>query len=378
MGKLVMAYWDCPYCGAQGNRGDVVNCPSCGRARGDVKFYLKDHMEDQVREQGETGDVEYVDDEKAKEMSRNPDWYCSFCNSLNSDNAAFCSNCGASRESSEANYFDMLKKKEEREQRNAPPQPTAQELARSAPKAKSKLPLILIVAVIAIVGIFLYLNGNNTSSGLTVSALSWQRNIQIEENIKYSESDWQLPAGAEKTSEKEEFHHFDSVLDHYESVEVEKSRRVLDHYETYYTYKDLGNGAYEQVENERPVYTTEYYTETEQQPVYVQVPRYATKYYYDIWRWTPTRVVTSEGTDHSTSWPEFVLGENEREGQRAEEYRFAVKDSKDQTSVYRLAEDDWMKLNVGDSVNITAKRSGADPYISDKDGNRIADLERVQ
>ena len=39
---------------------------------------------------------------------------------------------------------------------------------------------------------------------------------------------------------------------------LQRSRRVQDGYETYYTYKDLGNGAYEQIENQRPVYKTEY------------------------------------------------------------------------------------------------------------------------
>ena len=267
MGKLVMGYWDCPVCGTQGIRGDTVNCPSCGRARGDVQFYMKDHAESQTREQGDTADIEYVDEEKAKTASRNPDWYCSFCNSLNSDNAQFCANCGASRESSEANYFDMLKKKKAQEATMAPPQPTAQELAqtRTAPKSKRGL-IFLLVAIVAIVGLFMYMNGDKTAGDLTVSALSWERNIQIEENVQYSESGWDLPDGAELTSQRQEIHHYDSVLDHYENVEVQRSRRVIDHYETYYTYNDLGNGNFEQVENQRPVYETEYYTETVQQP----------------------------------------------------------------------------------------------------------------
>ena len=45
MAKLVMGYWDCPICGNKGIRGDVVNCPSCGRARGDVQFYVKGYEE---------------------------------------------------------------------------------------------------------------------------------------------------------------------------------------------------------------------------------------------------------------------------------------------------------------------------------------------
>ena len=374
MGKLVMAYWDCPFCGTQGVRGDVVNCPSCGRARGEVKFYMKDHAENETREANETGDIEYLDEEKAKTFSKNPDWYCSFCNSLNSDNAAFCSNCGATRESSEANYFEMHKKKEEREKANQPAQAAP---ARSAPQ--SKRPLFIILAVIlVIVGVFVYLNGNKTSGDLTVSSVSWARAIQIEENIEYQESGWNLPAGAEETAQKTELHHYDSVLDHYEDKEVERSRQVIDHYETYYTYEDRGNGTFEQIPHERPVYTTEYYTETVQQPVYVQVPRYATKYYYNIWRWTPTRTASASGEDKKPAWPETNLAENEREGDRREEYRFTVTAKKDNaTAVYRLSETDWNNLNVGDSIYITSKRTGADAYISDKKGNKIADIERV-
>ena len=379
MGKLVMAYWDCPFCGSQGIRGDVMTCPSCGRARGDVKFYMKDHAEGQTREQGDTADIEYVDEEKAKYINRNPDWYCAFCNSLNSDNAQFCSNCGASRESSESNYFDMLKKKEAREaNRVEGPQPVqAQSQAQAAPRSKRPL-ILLLVVVAALVLLFTYMNGNKTSGDLNVSALSWQRDIQIEENIQYSESGWTLPDTAELTEQKTELHHFDSVLDHYEDVEVQRSRRVIDHYETYYTYNDLGNGMYEQEEHERPVYETEYYTETVQQPVYVQVPRYATKYYYTIWRWTPTRVASASGSDHNAAWPEPELGENERAGDRAEAYFFTVQDKKQQSAVYRLAESDWLNVNVGDSLYITSKRTGADAFISDKDGNRIADVVRVQ
>ena len=58
------------------------------------------------------------------------------------------------------------------------------------------------------------------------------------------------------------------VLDHYEEVEVQRSRRVVDHYEIYYTYEDDGNGQMIEVPHERPVYKTEYYTETVQMPVY--------------------------------------------------------------------------------------------------------------
>ena len=373
MGKLVMAYWDCPYCGGKGNRGDAVNCPSCGRARGDVKFYMKDYSDGETREADQRGEVEYLSDEQAQNVGKNPDWYCSFCNSLNSDNAAFCGTCGASRENSEANYFEMLKQKQAREQaeKAAQPQPASQQRASG-----SKKPLLIILAVaIALVGIFVFLNGNKTTGDLQIASVSWERVIDIEENREFSESGWSLPDGAELTGKKQEIHHYDSVLDHYDNVDVQKSRQVLDHYETYYTYEDRGNGTYEEVSHERPVYKTEYYTETERRPVYVQVARYSTKYYYKIWRWVSSRQAEAHGDDQNPQWPQPALTENEREGQRGEVYRFTVQSAKDNSlKTYRLAEADWRALKVGDPVYITAKRTGKGSYLSDEKGNKIAEI----
>ena len=372
MSKLVMGYWDCPFCGSKGIRGDVVNCPSCGRARGDVQFYMKDYDEGETREENDRADVEYLSEEQAKYVSKNPDWYCSFCNSLNSDNAQFCGNCGASREDSESNYFQMLEKKKAREAAEA-----AAQAGNKAPQKPSRKPLFIILALLlVIVGVFVFMNGNKTAGDLKVTALNWVRNINIEENRMFSESGWELPSGAEKTDARNEIHHYDQVLDHYENVDVRRSRQVVDHYETYYTYSDNGNGTFTEVPHERPVYTTEYYTETVRQPVYRSVPRYATKYYYNIWRWTPSRDVTARGDDHNTAWPEVTLAENEREGQRSEAYRFTVEHTQKNkpAETYRLAESDWMNLNVGDQIYITAKRTGSNPYISDEKGNKIADL----
>ena len=377
MSKLVMAYWDCPVCGSKGIRGDVTNCPSCGRARGEVQFYMKGYTEGETREENERADVEYLDEEQAKYVSKNPDWYCSFCNSLNSDNAEFCSNCGSSRADSEANYFEMLQKKKEREAAEAAARPQVS----SSQQKPSRSPMkVLLVILLAIIALFVWLNGNKTAGDLTVTGLQWARNINIEENRMYQESGWELPAGAEQTDARSELHHYDNVLSHYENVEVQRSRQVVDHYETYYTYTDNGNGTFTEVPHERPVYTTEYYTETVRQPVYQQVPRYQTKYYYNIWRWTPSRDVAASGEDHNTYWPEVELGENEREGQRTEAYAFTVEHRKNKGApeTYRLAESDWMNINVNDNLFITAKRTGAAPYISDEKGNKIADLIRIK
>ena len=371
MSKLVMGYWDCPFCGSKEIRGDVVNCPSCGRARGDVQFYVKGYQEGQNLREEELNQFEQLDDEKAQTFSKNPDWYCSFCNSLNSDNAQFCGNCGSSREDSEANYFQMLQKKKEREAAEAAAQPQP-----AAPRAKRRSPLaVFLIILLAVIGLFVWMNGNKTAGDLTVTGLQWVRNINIEENRMFSESGWTLPAGAEQTDARSELHHYDQVFDHYESVQVPYTEQVYDHDE--YTLVDNGNGTFSEVSH--PVYRTETRYRTEQQPVYVPVPRYQTKYYYNIWRWTPSRDVTASGEDHNTPWPEVVLGENEREGDRSEIYTFTVEHRKEKKSpeTYALAEDEWMKINVNDNVFITAKRTGADPFISDEKGNKLVELKRV-
>lgn len=366
--RIVMAYWDCPSCGTKGNRGDQASCPNCGRARGEVKFYMRDHAEGQTLEEDERGSVEYVDEEKAKYINRSPDWYCSFCQSLNSDNAENCTSCGASRASSEANYFQMHSQLQQREaERQQPVQPETPQ------KKRSFLPLILIAAVI--IGVVMYLNSSRTRGDFQVSGLSWARSIVVEQNQMFQESGWNAPAGAEITAQKQELHHYDSVLDHYENVPVQRSREVIDHYETYYSYEDLGNGYFEEVPHERAVYKTEYYTEVVSQPVYRQEPNYQTKYYYNIWRWTAVREENASGEGHDAAWPEISLGENEREGTRTEIYRVVIRNTKkDTTATYRMKEEDWRQLNTGDSLYITDRRSGADAYISDEKGERLMDL----
>ena len=369
MSKLVMGYWDCPICGNKEIRGDITNCPSCGRARGDVQCYVKGYQGEALRKE-EMNQFEQLNDQKAQEMGSNPDWYCSFCNSLNSDNAQTCGNCGATRADSEANYFDRLKKRQEAE---------AAELAAQgrAPAAKPKSRLLLIIAVIvaAIVGIVVWMNSNKTAGDLKVTALNWTRVIQIEANKQYSESDWSMPQGAELVETKQEISGYREVFDHYENVQVQRSRQVYDHDE--YTLKDNGNGTFTQVAH--PVYRTEYYTETEKRAVTRPEPIYNTKYYYTIWRWKPEREVTASGTDHNTAWPEYTLADNEREGNRTEDYRFTVEHTQKQSvpETYRLAESDWEKINVGDQIFITAKRSGANPFISDEKGNKLMDIQKV-
>lgn len=345
MGKLIMGYWDCQYCGSKGIPGDQRECTSCGHPRDEsVSFYIKDKN--------------YVSDEKAATISKNPDWYCSYCNTLNSDDLTNCKGCGASKAESEKNYFQLkaeasVKKNEEpskpfkkREAESEEDSDTEEESQK--PKAdRKKLFTIVALIVLALVIIF-----SPKKKDVEVSGLSWERNIEIEQYANVDESDWTLPDDANLHSKALEIHHYDHVVDHYEEVEVERSREVLDGYETHTRTVDLGNGYFEEETYETPRYRTEYYTETESRPVYRDDPVYATKYYYDIWRWIPERTVSTSGNDHNAYWGELNLSDDEREGTHDEKYTVTFTGKKDKTYTYEIPEDEWNGYNIGDKYKI--------------------------
>ena len=331
MGRIIMGYWDCQYCGAKGNPGDKRECPKCGHPRDEsVTFYMKDK--------------EYVSEEKAETVSKNPDWYCSFCNTLNSDKDEFCKGCGASKLDSEKNYFEIQEEKIRKAAEEA-----AQSQTSVPTRSGFKKRWILLGILVALL-IYSLIPKHNPAK---ITSLDWTRTISVEQNVLCEEDDWSLPNGAELTGTREEIHHYDHLLDHYEDVQVQKSRQVIDHYETRYTYKDLGNGYFEEESYEEPVYTTEYYYETEERPVYIDVPRYQTKYYYTIWRWKESRKVTDSGTGHTAKWPEYSLATDEREGRKEGTYTVTFTNDKGKTYTYEMSESDWNNVNVGDAYDLS-------------------------
>ena len=212
----------------------------------------------------------------------------------------------------------------------------------------------------------------STNDKAEVTGFAWSRTIPVEQNRDYTESGWAIPDGGTEISSSREIHHYDQVLDHYENVEVQKSRQVLDRYETYYTYSDNGDGSFSETAHERPVYRTEYYTETERRPVYRSEPQYQTKYVYTIRRWTSAREATASGEDQNPSWPELNLKEDEREGSpRAERYSFTVTGAKGETETWYLAEEDWKKLSPGDRVTISTRYESGESWIVDEKGNQL-------
>ena len=330
MGKIVVGCWDCDYCGADRISGEIKICPHCGKPRGkDITFYM-------------AGPKNYVTD--PDKINKNPDWLCPYCNTLNPDDNKFCSACGAAREESEANYFENKEKEKERKEQQEAFKPKEQDTSsRSA--ARSRLPLF--IGLFAALALLVFLLMPKTK-GLHVDAKSWERSVKVERYQEVQDSSWDLPDGAWNVTSREEVYTYNHILDHYETRTREVSEQVLDGYDTEVEYRDLGNGYYEEIEHQVPRYRTEYHTETYEEPVYVDVPVFAKKYYYSIMKWLYDRDEVTSGTDTEPYYAELALSDTERESGRSEQYWILSGDKR-----YRISYDLWQQIKTGSDIKAT-------------------------
>lgn len=394
MGKLIEGFWDCPYCGEKHIGGLQMKCTSCGASRGeDIKFYMDDPKN-------------YIDDEKAKTISKNPDWLCSYCGAYNSDNNPECKNCGATRTESEKNYFEIRKKKEEREKQekaeeykeiindNSESEEESSDYGdkasndsndnndmdfnkfdetgiRSEKGSSFNWKKLLAwggigLGIVSIIATLIFIFTPKTQEGI-VDSFAWQRSISIEEYKTLNESDWVLPAKARLQYTQEEIKTYERVVDHYETKTRTYTEQVLDHYETVVTgHQDNGNGTFTEITAEKPVYRTETKTETYEEPVYRDEPVYATKYYYEIDRWMHKDYIKTSGEDKNPYWGEYQYKEKEREGSKTENYEITVINKEEKVNTYSVDYDVWKNLEKGETVHLKVYVNGYAELITEE------------
>lgn len=381
MGKHVWGYWDCDYCGSKQIRGDNTECPHCGHARDQtVKFYMREDV------------LEYVPPEKEK---KEQNWICSYCNNQNKWNDMQCSYCGAERKEASGTYFqnDIPPGLEEKNSFEALEEDVAEEEPPpsspiTSPKIstqssderyenKTLLDTLLswltgnwkrcagiffgVVAIISLIWLF-----TPVTRTARIDHFSWEREIQVEQYKTVEESGWSIPSGGRLRYTTMEIHHYDKVLDHYEK----EAYQVHDHDEVSYSYRDLGNGQFEQVEHRTPVYRTEY----RDTPVYRNDPVYATKYHYEIERWKYDRSLNSAGMDKEPYWADTSALHNdgkagsERESSRKEHY-YIHSLSDDEIKVYEVSYRDWVSLEKGQEIKFKTFRF---------DDKALGDIEFLQ
>ena len=378
MGKLVEGRWDCSYCGTKGILGRNRECPNCGRQRGkDVKFYVANPKD-------------YVPEEEAKNISRKPDWLCDHCGAYNPDESEVCKTCGAHRAGNK-DYFDVQSEEEARESVNGEDkdkencnngngydndyesyndvkksenyglllQDDVEEEKVGFLHRRSTLIAVGIVAVIMLVwGLALMLAPRKTT--MEITGFSWSRSFDVEQMQTFHENDWYVPEGGTVTYQQMEIHHYDSVIDHYETETQEVEKERIAYYEYSTNLVDLGNGYFDEETVSTPVYETYYETETYEVPIYRDEPVYEMMYYYDIDRYTYVRTVRTEGIDKSPYWGDDDIAPDERIYDEYETYRISgLENDRNETALSaEINYDKWEQLEIGDTVRVKVYPGG--------------------
>jgi hypothetical protein len=310
--------WRCRYCSSV-NRGAELACKGCGATRDkDVTFFLED-------------DAPEVTDEALLAVARaGADWLCLFCQTSNRPQESRCHNCGAERGTSPS--------RPERDVPLAapgvPPPSAAPSVPPSAPLSALSAPrpgrggrgcavAVVLALVLGFCSVVSYFAFRKTEETVTVSALEWERTIDVEALRTVRESAWEgeVPGGARVVGQSREVHHNER-----EQVGTERVRVGT---------RDKGNGFFEDIYETRPVYRDR--------------PVYRTKVAYEIERWVHDRTARAAASDSSPRWPDPGLRPREREARRSERYVVVLQGGK----TYRkdLPLDQWSAVRVGQSFH---------------------------
>lgn len=351
--RLIEGFWSCDRCGNENIKARYDSCPSCGNRRNKTTKY---EMLDKNN---------YVSKEDEAKIDKKPDWLCSYCNNLNRANFTSCHSCGSSKEDSEKNYFEILKKRgndnnlsyESDIQSNDMSFYNSENETKTGIKEKlkavsknSKIKLLLVCIFIPIILISLLLLFKPKVDTIIVEEFSWKSSVSVEEYKTVNESDWTLPSNARLQYTKEEISHYVEVFDHYENRTRTVTKERFIGYETKVEYEDLGNGYFEENIYEVPVYETYQETEEYTKAIYKDVPIYKTKYYYEIDKWVYKESINASGNNKNPYYPEVILEDNERIGSKSQEYFVSGKNSKGKVYNLSVSKERWIDLNLNDKV----------------------------
>ncbi|HKH46266.1 MAG TPA: zinc ribbon domain-containing protein [Thermoanaerobaculia bacterium] len=340
--------WDCPHCGRKRNRGPDKFCGGCGAPRGEeVRFYLPDDAR------------EVTDAAELERAQAGPDWICPYCEGDNPAGNAFCSGCGAPRDGAAVRPVV--------EHRDAPmppppaPPPPQPVVSQGKGGGLKKGCGIGCLGLLLVVGFFWFL-GRPREATLTVEGLSWERSVQVEALRTVTEEAWEdsLPAGARVLSRSRQVHHTNRV-----QTGTERKTRTVNEQVQVGTERvkvgsrDLGNGYFEDVYEDRPVYENRSHEESYDEPVYREDPVYAVKVRYEIDKWLPAREEKEAGQDRAPSWPGARLVDTERQGARKETYEVRFRDEKGKPCVYKTTDEaEWRRFEPGGSYRAEVRPGG--------------------
>jgi hypothetical protein len=321
--------WRCPACGGV-NLGRDMKCGSCGAVRGpNVKFFLDEDAS------------EVLDEGLLATAAGGADWHCDFCGTDNRAAVTVCRQCGAPK--------DGMKNRETVIIGQAPVSGSGGVASRQATGPRRKPARIIIPAAMALVAIIaaVVFFSRGTEDKLRLQSGEWSRSIQVERQELVRHEDWrdQVPSGARILRTWEAQRSTEKI-----QVGTEKVKTGT---------KDMGNGFFQDVFEERPVYT--------------EKPVFAMKVEYEIPEWKRYREAVSRGgIGDAPSWPDPGLTQGDREGVRAEKavLRFVSTDPEKKGKVYTYESakpEELASYSIGKDYPVMVLGDKVLRFASDKD-----------
>lgn len=324
--------WKCPYCAAT-NRGSDLACAGCGSTReADVEFFCED-------------DAPELTEEQAQAIARGgADWTCETCGTSNRSQAKFCAQCAAPRGTSkqrEEKYesLDSAASQSASAQGfaarptnfNQPPAVPSRRFftTKVGLMAAAAVIVVFIFGILAVGGLAYYLTRTHETD-LTVASVDWKRSIEVEELQTLREQKWEdeVPSGARVIDRRREIHSYTKVQTGTKSVTENYTERVQTGTKKVKTgRRNLGNGYFEDVYSDQPVYENKQRTRTVEKPTYRDDPVYKMKVTYDVDRWRTTRTAETAGRDNNPVWAQIPQGAKVRAGKRMEKYLVRLRDA---------------------------------------------------
>lgn len=335
--------WNCKHC-TRVNRGGSVECEGCGRDRpSDTIFYLPED------------EPPVTDPKKLAQAASGPDKHCPYCDAVL--RGSKCEKCGSTTRtpyevltfpkrvdySGPARHVSGLSE--------ARPL-TTQEYANSLRSAVTWGAIMLGISAVLAVLYFMTFGSRMAK----LQNKTWERVIKVEQLRTVQESAWHnhVPAGARQIRTYSAIRDYVKIRVGTDTAYRTESEQVQIGTKRVKTgTRDMGNGFFEDVYKERPVYKTVTRQVPYEVPRYATQPVYDTKVEYDIDRWVEAREYSRSGINSPPHWPEFPPKADERPGRRTETYKAVFVDSKGQLieKTVDAAKYDVLKAEVNYKLN---------------------------
>ena len=334
--------WDCPSCGAVGLSGRDFRCTACGSPRPEG---ARSHLP--------SGDLPSDDD--AGSVNASPDEV-----HASDDEEAFETEDGGDDVPLDAHLLpEMLLR---------PPPPARPVNPRAGPAISPRAALVvgvplLALGVAAIGAALANRPAREVEDTGQITELLWVRHAPVEKRMVIDTSDWSPPPpGAELLRSYRAVREVRRV-DTGRTERVARERDVREQVGTRSTVcgqRDLGNGYFEDVTCDEPVYETRTETVHERVPVYREDTAYATRYHYRLTGWQYAREGTAAAFGGAAPpWPSAIAGSGERPGRRYSNFSVRVRaaDGREYSTWVDSAR--FAAARVGQPVRLKLKRGAS-------------------